>query len=517
MSSGTLDTKSSNKTIAINTIVVYARLFITTIIGLITSRYVLQVLGVSDFGLYNVVGGVIALFSVISGSLSTTTIRFLNVEIGKKDGNPNRIFNICNVVHICFALILLALAETIGVFYINNYLNVEPGKEADAMFVFQVSTVVACLGLINVPYQSTFIAKEKFMHIAWVDITNAIIKLISVLCLLKYTGNVLCAYALLMSLTTLFSFVVYHGLSYKKWPELVKWHFVSHKKDYKQVLVYNNYNILAAVSLIARSQGSNMLINFFFGTVVNGAYAIARTVQGFVDTFMTNFDAAAAPRILQNVGAGEKSSSENLVYKVARYCILIMCLVFFPLMSETEYVLRLWLGSVPEYSVVFTQLLLVVILVSSTAGGMLQYINASDKIKWFKIQSCFWSIIVIPLGFVMFKYGWASWWIFVLFIISDILNRAVQLYLMHRLLQFDSIAFMKSAYMRPLAVISTMSMYLILYNLISIENNFGHILGLLVTVSLSASSIFLLGLTDSERKQICNFLKTKLNRKLWHL
>ena len=151
---------TSNKTIAINTIVVYASLFITTIIGLITSRYVLQVLGVSDFGLYNVVGGVIALFSVISGSLSTTTIRFLNVEIGKKDGNPNRIFNICNVVHICFALILLALAETIGVFYINNYLNVEPGKEADAMFVFQVSTVVACLGLINVPYQSTFIAKE---------------------------------------------------------------------------------------------------------------------------------------------------------------------------------------------------------------------------------------------------------------------------------------------------------------------------------------------------------------------
>lgn len=510
INSGNINDKTSNKTIAINTIVVYARLFITTIIGLITSRYVLQVLGVSDFGLYNVVGGVIALFSVVSGSLSTTTIRFLNVEIGKQKGDPNRVFNICNVVHICFALILLALAETIGIFYINNYLNVEPGKETDAMFVFQVSTIVACLGLVNVPYLSTFIAKEKFMHIACVDITNAIIKLISVLCLLRYTGNVLCAYAILMSLTTLFSFVIYHGLSYKKWHELVKWHFVFKKKDYKDVLVYNNYNILAAVSLIARSQGSNMLINFFFGTVVNGAYAIAKTVQGFVDTFMTNFDAAAAPRILQNVGAGNKSSSEYLVYKIARYCILIMCLVFFPIMSETEFVLSLWLGSVPEYSVTFTQLLLVVILVSSTAGGMLQYINASDKIKWFKIQSCFWSIIVIPLGYVMFKYGWASWWIFVLFILSDVLNRTVQLYLMRRLLQFDSIAFMKSAYMRPFVVISIMSIYLFIYNQIYIDNIIGHILGILITLSLSILSVFLLGLTGYERKKIINLLKSKL-------
>lgn len=317
-----------------------------------------------------------------------------------------------------------------------------------------------------------------------------------------------------MSMTTLFSFVVYHGLSYKKWPELVKWHFVSKKKDYKQILVYNNYNILAAVSLIARSQGSNILINFFFGTVVNGAYAIARTVQGFVDTFMTNFDAAAAPRILQNVGAGEKSSSENLVYKVARYCILIMCIIFFPLMSETEFVLRLWLGTVPEYSVIFTQLLLVVILVSSTAGGILQFINASDKIKWFKIQSCFWSIIVIPLGFVMFKYGCASWWIFVLFIVSDVLNRTVQLYLMHKILQFDSVAFMKSAYLRPLAVISIMFIYLGLYNLVNIDNTIGHILGIFITLSLSALSIFLFGLTVSERSQICNLLKTKLITKL---
>ena len=177
----------NNKRIAKNTLIVYVRLFIVTIVGLMTSRFVLQALGVSDYGLYNVVGGVIALFAVIAGSMSSTTIRFLNIEIGKPDGDPNKIFNICQITHIAFAVLVLILAETVGLFYIYNYLNVAPGKEADAMFVFQVSTIVACIGIVNVPYQSVFIAKEKFTHIAIIDILNSLIKLGLIIMLLYYT------------------------------------------------------------------------------------------------------------------------------------------------------------------------------------------------------------------------------------------------------------------------------------------------------------------------------------------
>lgn len=505
---------SDNKVIVKNTVIVYIRLFLTTVIGLITSRFVLQILGVSDYGLYSVVGGIIALFAVVSGSLSSTTIRFLNVEIGKQDGEPNKVFNVCNVIHISFAILLLVLAETIGIFYINNYLNVEPGKEYDAMFVFQVSTIVACMGLINVPYASTFVAKERFFTIALIDIINALIKLFAVLSLFYYNGNVLQAYAILMSLTTLFSFIIYHYLSYKKWPEMVRWRFCKDKSSYKQVLVFNNYNILATISIIVRAQGSNILINFFFGTIVNGAYGIARTVQGFVESFMANFDSAAAPKINQHVGGGNKDAAQNLVFPISRYCLLMMILVFFPLYAETEFVLKLWLGVVPEYSVLFCQLLLIVVLLSATAGGMLQYINASGRIKWFKLQSCFWSLIVLPIAFYMFKMGWEPWWIFILYIISDVLNRICQLILMKRLLGFDSIGFIKKAWVKPLWVVLIMTSYLIIYKMIHLNGMFAHLAGITITLMLTALIVWFVGLYKEERVKIYSMVTNyiKINR-----
>lgn len=500
---------SDNKRIAKNTVIVYLRLFIVTIIGLITSRFVLQALGISDYGLYGIVGGIISLFAFISGSLSTTTIRFLNVEMGKEMGDPNKIFNICNVVHIVFALLLLILAETLGVFYINNYLNVSDGKHADAMFVFQVSTIVSCIGIINVPYLSTFVAKERFSQIAIVDIINSIVKLVSVLCLFIIDGNTLRIYAILMSLTTLLSFIVYHYLSHKQWPDLVIWRFVKEKSEYKKVVIFNNYNILATVSSLARTQGSNILINIFFGTVVNGAYGVARTIQAFVESFMANFDSAAAPKINQSVGGEKHSSAVNIVYSISRYCILMMCLVFFPLFAEMETLLFLWLGNVPEYTVQFSKTLLVVVLIASTGGGIIQYINASGKIKWFKIQSCFWSLIVLPIGYIIFKLGLPPWWIFILFIFSDIFNRVCQLILLKILVGFNSFEFIKLSWYKPLKVILIMLVYLYVYSLIPMTKFITHIVGLLLTLIITSIVIWFIGLYSEERKKLVKLIIKK--------
>ena len=154
--------QDSNKRIAVNTIIVYIRLFVTMIVGLFSSRYVLMALGVSDYGLYNVVGSVIGMYAFVASSLGGATIRFMNFEMGKKDGDVNRIFNICNVLHISMAVIILIISETFGIWYILNHLNVAPGKLGDAMFVFQVSITVSCIGIINVPYSSLYNVHEKF-------------------------------------------------------------------------------------------------------------------------------------------------------------------------------------------------------------------------------------------------------------------------------------------------------------------------------------------------------------------
>lgn len=503
---------TDNKRIAKNTIIVYIRLLFVTLIGLLTSRFALRALGISDYGLYSIVGGIISLFAFISGSLSTTTIRFLNVEMGKQSGDPNRIFNICNVVHIIFALLLFIVAETVGVFYINNYLNVVESKHTDAMFVFQISTIVACIGIINVPYLSTFIAKEKFIQIAFVDIFNSIIKLLSALFLLTYKGNALRLYAILMSLTTLSSFVIYHYLSHKQWPELIRWRFIRDGSYYKQILVFNNYNILATISSLARSQGSNILMNIFFGTIVNGAYGIARTVQGFVESFMANFDSAAAPKIIQHVGGKNNDAAEHIVYSISRYCILMMCLVFFPMYAEMDLLLTLWLGIVPEYTLQFCKVLLIVILIASSGGGIIQYINASGNIKWFKLQSCFWSLLVLPIGYFLFKLGYKPYWILILFAVSDILNRSGQLILLRVLLGFNVHVFLKNAWIRPFVVILIMTLYLLVYSKISISSSLMRIVGFLVTAIITILIIWFIGLYKSERNKFIVLIKEKFSK-----
>lgn len=503
----------NNKRIAKNTIVVYVRLIIVTIIGLLTSRLVLQRLGVSDYGLYSVVGGVITMFSVISGSMSGTTIRFLNYEIGKIGGNPNRVFNLCNTTHIAFAIGILILAETIGLYYIYNYLNVEPGKEGDAMFVFQVSTIVACIGIINVPYQSVFIAKEKFLLLGIIDIVYAILKLGLVCLLLLYKGdNALRLYAIIMSVSTFLSFIIYHYLCYKYWPEMVRWKFQKGFKQYKEILNYNNYNILASFAYVGRSQGSNILINYFFGTIVNGAYGIARTVEGFVMTFTVNFDSAAAPQITQNVGKGDIDQASTIACRSCRMCILLSLLAALPLYLEMGFVLKLWLGTVPEYTVSFCRYMIIAVVVAATGGGFLRLKDAMGKIKWFMIQYSFWYLLSFPVGYLLLRFGCPPVTIVILYVVTDIINRLCQIYLMKRIYDFDIISFCKKAYTRPFVIIIIMVFYSIVYLQINISSTFGHIIGLLATGLVALYLDYSIGLTKSEREKSVAYLKNHLRK-----
>ena len=505
--------KSSNKKIAKNTLIVYVRVFVTMFVGLFTSRFVLQALGVSDYGLYNVVGGVISMFTFISGSLAATTTRFVNYEMGKENGDTNRIFNISNVLHLCFALLILLLAESIGIFYIEHYLNVDPGKEGDAMFVFQVSTIVACIGIINVPYQSLFIAHEKFSMIAIIDILNTIIRLILVLLLFLYKGNVLRLYAVFMSAMTIVTFVAYHYYCYKYWPKIVKFRVIKELSAYKELLVFNNYNLLGTASLVARNQGSNMLINYFFGTAVNAAYAIANNVQIYVNIFIGNFDTAAGPQITQKVSSGKVQDSLNLVYKTCRICILLMIIVFFPLLVELNFILQVWLGKVPEGTSTFCVFTLLIAVVSSTSGGLTQFINGYGKIKWFKIQYSILYLLCIPVGYLLFKYGYPAYYITILFVISDLLSRVNQLLLLKKMLGLKIVCFFKEAYLRPIVVFALLLLYSFFYRDLQMQGIAQHVAGIVFTAILAMIASFSLGLKKTERENIKTLVINKILRK----
>ena len=500
----------SNKRIAKNTLIVNIRLFVTMIVGLFTTRYVLQALGASDYGLYNVVAGVLAMITFISSSMSATTTRFINFEIGKKDGNVNRIFNVSQIIHIILAIIILILAETIGVFYIINYLNVAPGKEDDAMFVFQVSTIVACIGIINAPYQGLLVAQEKFSTIAKVEILNTLLKLVLVLSLFLFRDNIIRIYSVYMSLMTFVLFVAYHKICIQYWPDIVKWNTKHTKGYFREIMIFCNYDVLASGALVLRDQGTQLLINIFFSTGANAAYSIARTVQNYVNVLSSNIDSAAGPRITQDFSAGNWVESENLTINIGRYCLLLTMLVIFPLIVELDFVLQIWLGVVPAGTTEFCQLTLVLSFVSATSSGITRMINAAGKIKWFKIEFTILYLLCIPAIFISFKMGLSPIVVVVFFIIADLISRIIQLVLLKTIVGFNSLRFVKEAYIRPLIICAVMIVFILLLNILIPEMNILKIILVLCMVSLLD---ILIGLTKNERVLLGSTIKRKMYRR----
>ncbi|MBO4435188.1 MAG: hypothetical protein J5769_07055 [Bacteroidales bacterium] len=500
---------SANIRIAKNTVIIYIRMAVTILVGLITSSLVLRAIGASDVGIYSTVGSTVALISVITGALSATTVRFMNIELGKPEGNPNRMFNICHVVHLGGAVLLLILLETIGLWYIHYKLNVPPGKEADAMFVFQVSTLVACLGIANVPFQSLFTVHERFRTVAIIDIINATVKLLLVFGLwffLKGHEKGLRIYALMMSVTTFIAFVAYHILGSRRWKDIVRWAPVKGWKTYKEVLTFSNYNLLSSTALIARSQGSNMLINAFFGTTVNAAYYYAATVQNYVNQFISNFDTAAAPQITQGIGAGKADKSVALAQRVCRICILLFLLLFFPLWSELDFIMSLWLGNkMPEGTVLMCRWTLLVAAASATSAGLGQLINAYGRIKWYKISFSVLYLSCLLAGYLLFRAGYPAFTIIVAFVAADVLSRIVQLILLHYQFGFKVGRFLRKAYLRPTLVAAAMFGYLFLYSLAGLHG----IPGILITLTATALAIYFVGLTGNERAKIWSFIVLK--------
>ena len=497
--------------VAKNTLIINIRQFVTIIVGLFTIRYVLQVLGASDFGLYTLLAGVLSMITFISSSMSATTTRYINFEMGKKDGNINRIFNVSLVIHIFMAICILILAETIGIYYIYNYLNVEPGKENDAMFVFQVSTITACVGIIYAPYRGLLVAKEKFATMAKVEIFNVFLKLLLVLSLFLFQNNILRIYSVYMSLMSVMIFVSYHWICYKYWPSIVKWNTKNTKNYYSEIITFNNYNMLGASALMIRDQGVNVLINVFFGTAVNAAYAIARSVQIYVNNFMANIDLAAGPQITQGLSSGDNSRPEYLAIKVGKISILLAMIAVFPLLVEIEFILQLWLDNVPEGTALFCQLTLALVLIGSTSAGLTQIINGAGKIKWFKIQFFVLYVMCIPFTFYAYKQGAPAVIAIAIFTVADLLSRIIQLILLNRIVGFNSYKFVKEAYVKPLYILVLMLGFILTIQNIMPENQVYKIINIIITFCMVALLSISLGLKTGERDVIKKFVRNRIN------
>ena len=497
----------ANRRIALNTVYMYVRLVALMAVGLYTSRLVLSVLGVSDYGIFAVVGGVMALFTFLSNALATATSRFLNTEMGR-GGDVNATFNINLLLHVALALLIFLLAESVGLWYIHSGLNVAPGRLDDALFVFQVSIFTTCLGIVASPFQSLFIAHEQFRFQMVVDIVNSLVRLGCILLLTLYDGSeALRLYSLIFSLTSLNTLGIYYFLGRRRWPEIIRLRLVRGWARYREVLVFNNWNLLATLSYMARSSGSDIMLNAFFGSSVNGAFAIAKSVGGYVCEFSDKFDNASAPQIVQAYAAGDHSRVSFLVNKIGRANLLLFELLLFPLLVELDFVLHVWLGEVPPYVLELTQISLWMGLVGTGCGGLIPLIRAYGRIKWFQIEHSTCFLLCLPLGLLLLSLGYSASSLLCLFLVADLVQRCIQLYLLRRLVGFDSLRYVREAYLRPFAVGAVMSLLLLIYMEHPVPGALQKCAVILSTFLLTAFLVWTIGLQPAERQKF---------RQRWH-
>lgn len=490
----------------------YARLIITTCIGLLTSRFMLQALGASDYGLNAVVGGLIGILNVLSTAMHTTTRRFINVEMGKPNGNLNRIFNISRLLHIGFAVLIFIVAETVGMWYIYNYLQVAPGKFEDAVFVFQLSTISAAIGITNVPYQALMEAYEKFAQIAIVDIFNALAKLIFFIALLTYEGNALRLCSIGMSCLTLVWLFFYNIACFAQWKDVVKYRFYSEWKQYRELLFFNNYVAMGATAYLCRSQGSTLLINYFFGTIVNAAFAIGYMIENYCIMFVNNIGLAAGPQITRNY-ADNQERSYYLTTTLTRYSTYLILLLVVPMSIELDFILKIWLKEVPEGTQIICHLTLISALLRVLFGGTSKIIHASGKIKWFQIVGSIIEIGCLPVTYILFRMGLPAYMIIVAFILSSCINRVVDFVLLKYILKFPVWRFIREVYGYTFRVLLPLALLTWGYSSIAINSLLGHMFGVIAGLFMTVITVYTLGLQQEERLKINNITLKLIHRK----
>lgn len=494
---------NENKQIAINSLILYLRLIITSIIGLIISRFVLESLGTSDFGLYSVVGGIVVMLNILNTAMMSTTYRFIAFEIGNiKNGNPNKIFNISLILHVFFSVLILIFGEIIGSYYVYNHLKIESAQYSDAMFVLRISIWSSVINMISTPFQGLLIALEKFSITSSIEVLTAFIKLGFVFLLLNYTGNNLRFYSISMLIVIIVTVSLYTLYCYIYYIDIVKFKFYYDWSKYKELLLFSSWILLGATSSLCKTQGAAIIVNYFFGTILNAAYGIANQLNSFVLMFTKNITSAAIPQITKSYSKGDSNRSVEIVAYISKYSFFLMLIPALPILLQTELLLQLWLINIPPFTILFVQLMIIDALIGCLGSGIPALIQATGRIKVFQFSLSFLSLAALPISYIFFENKYPPYSILIIFCIMSLGERLISLYLLRKLLNFDIKSFTKFSYLRIFYVIISLSPLLFLNKLT--QGIPSKILLLFISEVTLLIVIYLVGMTNKERLILTN-------------
>ena len=495
-------TLENNKRIAKNTAMLYVRMLFIIAVSLYTSRIILQALGVEDYGTYNAVGGVVAMFSIISGSLSAAISRYLTYEIGIGNKQKlNIIFCTSVNIQIVMSLIVMVIAEVVGVWFLNS-----------ANWVLQCSIITFMVNLISVPYNSLIIAHEKMSAFAYISILEVILKLVICYLLCLFPGDKLILWSVLLMSVSLIMRIVYGYYSKHHFKE-AHYRFILDKVLLKDMSRFIGWAFFGNGVVVLKDQGSSILLNIYCGPVVNAAQGIAMQVNAAVYGFVNNFLMAVNPQITKSYSSGEISSMHSLILRSEKFAFFILLLIFFPLIANIDYVVGLWLTEVPKYTSTFIVLILLYSLLDCFSNPLLTGVLAEGNIKLYEICLTIIYLVNILASFLFLRSGFAPEWVFILNIIFKAFVICALLWQSHLKYDFQIRKFFSQVLLRSFAVFILCLLFSYFINIQFSTPFLNFILSAIVIFIFTGLTIYFIGLNKAESTFVIEIVKRKISVK----
>ena len=504
-----VQTSNDNRRIAKNTLFLYCRMIIIMLVTLYTSRVVLKTLGIEDYGIYNVVGGIVAMFGFISGSLTSASQRYITFELGKgKTGNLSKIFSLSLELHVILSITLSLIIEPLGIWFIHNKLLIPIERLNAALWVFHLSVLSMIVMFISVPYNALIVAYEKMNAFAMVAIIEAILRLLIAYSLLVCGDfDKLIIYSILMFLVQLIIRFCYTIYCKKNIPDC-SFTPIYDKKVLIEMGSFASWSIFGNIAFVTYTQGLNLLLGTFFLPIVNSARGIAVQVQSAINTFVSGFQTAINPQITKNYAAGNINEMVSLLFRSSRFSYYLLMIMTIPVVLETETVLRIWLHTIPAYTISFLRVILLTTWINSIANPLIIAVKATGRVRLYEMTVGGLMLFILPVSYVFLRFGFPPITVFIVHLFIECIAMTFRIWNCKKLIHFSLYSYFSKVIFRIFIVtISAIILPII------VQENFcrSGFLSLCVisilSILCSIVSIFLFGLTQSERSFIISKFK----------
>ena len=472
------------------------------LISFFTAGITLNALGVEDYGINNVVGGLVAMFSLLSNSLTAASGRFITFALGKGDLEyQKRVFSTAVNIHIVLAIVVVIAIETVGVWFLNNRLNIPSDRLYAANWVLQCSVISFALGLFSVPYNSSIYAHERISTFAWFTIYDAVVKLIVVASIYYYGGDKLILLAVISLIPGVIKQFIYWLYCQRNFPEC-EYNFQLDRGLFKEMFSFSGWNFFNSSAFLLNTQGVNMLINIFFGVTVNAARGIASQIEGYASQFASNFTTAINPQITKFYASGEYSKMYSLVCRGAKFSFFLLFIIALPIISETEIILRIWLGIVPQYSVIFVQLSLILCIISGVGQSGYTACMATGQLKKYSIVITAIALFQFPLTWIFFKLGASVVSTYYLYILVRVMALIARMFLMQEMIGLKVEMYIREVLVPIIftTIVAVIPSFVI--NMLVDASIYRLFISFFVSIISVVFSAFFVGMTKNERKFI---------------